>query len=153
VNRVHPLDRGPDYVASETAGVIDTEPPRIGPASYNILVPQVDADGNDVAGIRNVYVQVPIGTYTGWNLFRKELYEDGFCTLSGSFVAFVPSRADREAAGDPRPSLQERYPTKEVYVEAVRKAAASLVAQRFLLDEDARRLVEEAEREGVRAGP
>jgi hypothetical protein len=55
-------------------------------------VPQVDADGNDLGGIRNVFVQVPIGTYTGWNLFNHSFFEDGFCTLQGSFIPFAPPK-------------------------------------------------------------
>jgi len=153
VNPLHPLDFGPGYRAAESSGVISIEPPKVGSASYNLLVPQVDADGIDLAGIRDVYLQVPIGTYTGWNLFRKDRFEDGFCIFSGSFLPFAASKAEREAAHDPRPSLEERYPTKEAYVEAVQAATARLVSQRFLLEEDALRLNAEAEKDGVRVGP
>ena len=66
---------------------------------------------------------VPIGTYTGWNLFRDDWFANGFCPLSGSFIPFAATKAERERTGDPRPSLEERYPTKKVYVAAVRKAA------------------------------
>jgi hypothetical protein len=153
VNPLHPLDFGPGYKAGESSGVISVEPPGIASASYNILVPQVDADGIDLAGIRDVYLQAPIGTYTGWNLFRKDRLEDGFCTFSGSFLPFAATKAEREAVGDLRPSIEERYPTKEAYVEAVKAATAALVSERFLLDEDAQRLNAEAEKNGVRAGP
>jgi len=153
VNPLHPLDFGPGYRAAESSGVISIEPPKVGSASYNLLVPQVDADGIDLAGIRDVYLQVPIGTYTGWNLFRKDRFEDGFCIFSGSFLPFAASKAEREAEHDPRPSLEERYPTKEAYVEAVQAATARLVSQRFLLEEDALRLNAEAEKDGVRVGP
>ncbi len=114
---------------------------------------QVDADGNDLDGIRNVFVQVPIGTYTGWNLFNRSFYEDGFCTLQGSFIPFARTKAERITTGDPRLSIEERYPSKEMYVAAVRKAADGLVAKRYLLAEDATRLVAEAERDGIRAAP
>ena len=153
VDRLHPLDYGTGYAAGETGGVISVEPPRIGSASYNILVPQVDADGIDIGGIRDVYLRAPIGTYTGWNLFAEGRFEDGFCIFSGSFVPFAATRTEREAAGDPRPSLEERYPTRQAYVQAVKSATADLVARRFLLDEDARRLDAEAERDGVRTWP
>ena len=56
-------------------------------------MPQVDADGDDLDGIRNVFVQVPIGTYTGWNLFNHSFFEDGFCTLQGSFIPFARTKA------------------------------------------------------------
>jgi Alpha/beta hydrolase domain len=117
------------------------------------LVAQVDADGNDLGGIRNVFLQVPIGTYTGWNLFNRSFYEDGFCTLQGSFIPFARTRQKRLDAGDPRLSIEERYPSKETYVAAIKKAADGLVADRYLLPEDASRLVSQAEREGVRLAP
>jgi Alpha/beta hydrolase domain len=73
--------------------------------------------------------------------------------LSRSFIPFAATKAERERTGDPRPSLEERYPTKEAYVAAVRKAAESLVAERLLLPEDAARLTAEADTKGVRIGP
>jgi hypothetical protein len=132
---------------------VSLEPPRVGDRAYRLLVPSVDADGNDVPGIRSLHLQVPIGTYTGWNLGRPGRFEDGFCSLQGGFVPFARTRAERLAADDPRPSLEERYPTAEAYVTAVRQAADALVAQRFLLPDDAKALIAEAERGGIRTGP
>ena len=94
-----------------------------------------------------------IGTYTGWNTFDDSLFRDGFCTLQGSFIPFAQTRQERALAGDPRPSIEERYPSREVYVDAVRKAVADLVSKRHLLPEDGRRLIAEAERDGVRKAP
>jgi hypothetical protein len=152
-NPLHVLDFGPQYRAQDSTGIITIEPPRIGVRPYRLLVPQVDADGNDVAGIRSVHLQVPIGTYTGWNLFRTGRFEDGFCSLQGSFIPFAPTRAERSSTGDSRPALDERYPTRGAYVEAVRRAASDLVKQRFLLANDAAALVAEAEKDGVRTAP
>jgi hypothetical protein len=152
-NPLHVLDFGPDYRPADTAGVITQEPPKAGTATYGVLVPQVDADGNDLGGIRSIVQRVPVGTYTGWNLGRADRFEDGFCSLQGSFVPFGRTRAERLEAGDPRPSIEERYPSKEVYVAAIRRAADDLVAQRMMLMTDAERLVAEAERSGVRAAP
>jgi hypothetical protein len=152
-NPLHVVDRGAGYRAGEISGVTSIEPPRIGTARYGALVPQVDLDGNDIGGVRAVYVQVPIGTYTGWNLVRDDWFANGFCPLSGSFIPFAATKAERERTGDPRPSLEERYPTKQVYVAAVRKAAESLVAERLLLPEDAARLIAEVDTKGVRTGP
>ena len=134
---LHVLDYGPLYHAVDSSGIITREPPLARSPSYGILEMQVDADGNDVAGIELVFSQVPIGTYTGWNLFRKDHFENGLCNLQGSFIPFAPTRAERLAIGDPRPSIEERYPTKESHVAAIRKAANGLVAKRYLLREDA----------------
>jgi hypothetical protein len=150
---LHVQDYGKDYNAADASGILSGDPPKLSTARYGTLVAQVDADGNDLGGIRNVFAAVPIGTYTGWNYFNKEFFEDGFCTLSGSFIPFAPTKQERLAAADPRLSIEERYPTKEAYVATLKKAANDLVAQRFLLPDDAIRLVAEAERDGVRSAP
>jgi hypothetical protein len=106
-----------------------------------------------VGGIRNVFVAVPIGTYTGWNLFNKNFFEDGFCTLNGSFIPFASTKQERLGSGDPRLSIEERYPTKDAYVAAFKKATDNLAAQRFLLPDDAIRLITQAERDGIRSAP
>jgi Alpha/beta hydrolase domain len=150
---LHVLDYGPGYRAGDSSGVITVEPPHVGSASYGVLVPQVDADGIDLAGIRSVFVQVPIGTYTGWNLGRKDRFENGLCNLQGSFIPFATTKAEREATGDVRPSLEERYPSKQAYVTAIRTAADQLAGARLLLPEDATRLVADAEQSGLRTAP
>jgi hypothetical protein len=152
-NPLHVYDRGPQYRAGETSGVETMVPPKVGSASYGVLAPQVDADGNDIAGIRSLFEQAPIGTYTGWNNYRADWFDGAPCTLVGSFIPFAATRAEREAAGDKRPSLEERYPDKAAYVTAVRTAADRLVAARFLLPDDANRLITEAEQKGIRAAP
>jgi hypothetical protein len=152
-NPLHVLDFGPQYNAGDTSGLIAIEPARQGEAPYGVLVHQVNADGNDLGGVRGLHLQVPIGTYTGWNLGRREHFEDGFCSLTGSFIPFAATKQERLAAGDPRLSIEERYPNTETYVAAVRGAAAQLVAARLLLSRDASRLVGEAEREGLRLAP
>jgi Alpha/beta hydrolase domain len=150
---LHVLDFGPLYRAEDSSGVLTREPPHVGSGSYGILEMQVDADGNDLAGIRSVFLQTPIGTYTGWNLGRKDRFENGMCNLQGSFIPFAATRAERIATGDPRLSLEERYPTKEAYLAAFKRAADDLVAKRFLLPDDAALLVRRAESEGIRSGP
>lgn len=150
---LHKLDFGPGWRGGESSGVITVEPPRAGAASYGVLVPQVDADGIDLGGVRSVYLAAPIGTYTGWNTFRPGLFQGGFCNFNGSFIPFAATKSEREAAGDPRPSLEERYPTRDAYAAQVRRGAEALARQRMMLPEDVRRVVAEAEREGVRAGP
>lgn len=150
---LHVLDFGPLYRPGDTSGIITQEPPLVGTASYGVLVPQVDADGNDIGGIRSAFLQVPVGTYTGWNLGRKDRFENGFCNLQGTFIPFARTKAERDAIGDPRPSIEERYPTKDGYLAAFRAAADRLVAQRLLLPEDAALLVQRAEQSGIRSAP
>jgi hypothetical protein len=150
---LHVQDYGEDYRPEDASGAISVNPPKVSTARYGNLVPQVDADGNDLDGIRNVFVQVPIGTYTGWNLFNHSFFEDGFCTLQGSFIPFATTKAERLAAGDERLSIEERYPTRETYVAAVKKAAEGLIAKRYLLPEDAALLISQAERDGIRSAP
>jgi Alpha/beta hydrolase domain len=150
---LHVLDFGPLYNAEDSTGVISREPPEVGSGSYGVLEPQVDADGNDIGGIRSVFLQAPIGTYTGWNLGRKDRFENGMCNLQGSFIPFAATKAERLAAGDSRLSIEERYPSREAYLAAFKRAAADLVAKRYLLSDDAALLVGRAESEGIRSAP
>lgn len=100
---------------------------------------KTDADGNTVAGVRNAELMVPLGTYTGWNPSNTGI---GLCPATGSFVPFHPTKAAREAAGDPRPSIRERYPTAQDYVSKIRAATDSLVEQRLMLPADAKAVVD-----------
>jgi hypothetical protein len=116
------------------------DPPEASPpAPYTTFVSAVDGDGNEVAGIRLPQIAVPLGTFTGWNVYKAQ--PDELADRDGSFVAFARTKAEREAAGDPRSSPQERYGTKAHYVDQLRQAAAALVAERLLLQDDADRLV------------
>jgi len=121
-----------------------TIPPKQGDA-YTVLVGQVDADGNMTHGVRHPDLAVPVGTFTGWNLRREGFGEGGQCAGTGSFIPFAETRAERQASGDPRLSLEERYPTREAYVSAVRRAADELVRERLLLPADADEIVREAD--------
>jgi hypothetical protein len=135
VNYKFYLDRGPRFDVEDIAGIM-AEPPVVG-AAYNVLVPQVDADGNPIDGLRNTNVQVPLGTYAGWNIRKAGFSEGDSCDLTGAFIPFFKTEAERRAAGDPRLSLEERYPTHEDYVGKVTAAANDLVSKRLLLREDA----------------
>ena len=143
-NELAMMDYGSHFHPFDESGQI-TEPPiaRHG-REYTVLVPKVDDDGNELGGVRSVTLQAPLGTYTGWNLRRAGYAEDELCGMSGSFIPFHVSHADRIAAGDPRRSLQERYGQHAGYVTAVRAAAEQLVAERLLLPEDAAELIEQA---------
>jgi Alpha/beta hydrolase domain len=123
-------DFGPDV----DKGFVSVLPPRLIGTPYPVFVPKADADGNDIAGVRLPEVAVPVATYTGWALRADGL--DG-CDAAGQKIAFARTKAERLAAGDPRPSLEERYADHGAYVSAVTRAAQALKAERFLLDEDA----------------
>ena len=110
---------------------------------YATRVSAVDADGNEIAGIRLPPIAVPLGTYTGWNVYRAQPCE--LCDRDGSLIRFARTRREREAIGDPRPSLEERYGTREAYAEKVKAAAAALVTDRLLLPSDAAAFVKTAE--------
>jgi hypothetical protein len=112
-------------------------------STYSSFVSAVDGDGNEAAGIRLPPIAVPIATYTGWNVYKKEPSE--LCDRDGSFIAFSKTKAEREAAGDPRPSIEERYPSRADYVAKVKAAADALVAERLLLPADAAAYVQAAE--------
>jgi len=112
------------------------DPPEGGDgAVYETHVSQVDEDGNEVAGIRLPQIEVPLGTHSGWNVYRAQPLE--LADRDGSFIAFARTRAEREAADDPRLSLEERYGSRDAYAAQIEAAAAELVAERLLLRSDA----------------
>jgi hypothetical protein len=104
----------------------------------------VDPDGNELGGVPVVLRDAPLGTYLGWNVVAEGFHKGKICNYAGGMIPFAATRANRLANGDPRLSLEERYKTHEGYVEAVRTAAARAVAERFLLQDDADKLVEQA---------
>jgi hypothetical protein len=103
---------------------------------YTVLVSRTDADGNDIAGIRVPEVVVPLATYTSWNVRKVDHTPGEACISSGSTFPFARTLAERQASGDPRPSLEERYSSKADYVSKVQAAAQALADQRLLLQED-----------------
>jgi hypothetical protein len=129
-------ERGRQYDADDVSGIIAIEPP-IAIAQYPSLAPQVDADGNDIDGLRSHILQAPLGTYTGWNVRRAGFSQGDSCDLTGGYVPFAVTKAQRMASGDPRLSLQERYGSRANYVKAVTAAVNSLVSQRLMLASDA----------------
>jgi Alpha/beta hydrolase domain len=135
-------DFGPAFVANDMRGEIVT-PPRVRRA-LQPLVPQIDRDGNELAGIESPLVANPLGTYLGWNVTQSGFARGQQCGFSGGFIPFAATRRERIAAGDQRPSLEERYGSQAAYVERVRRSARQLASQRLLLPEDADRIVAEA---------
>ena len=133
-----------DYGPSFSGGLFSLIPPKFLRSPYPALVPKTDQDGNDLAGIRMVDVAVPTATYTGWALRAGPAAGDG-CDAAGQKIDFARTRAERIAKGDPRLSIEERYPTHDVYVKNVTAAAQQLLQQRFLLEEDVHRYMDRAE--------
>jgi hypothetical protein len=111
--------------------------------SFGTLVSAVDADGNEVAGIRLPDIAVPLATYAGWNVYKEAPSE--LCDRDGSFLPFAKTKTERDASGDPRLSLEERYGSRSAYVANVKAAADALVAERLLLPVDAAAYVRTAE--------
>jgi hypothetical protein len=117
-----------------------------GPVSVlPFLVPQVDADGNDAAGIRLPEQAVPLGTYTDW-AFRSERIgaPDTLIAMIGSYIPFANTKSERVRTGDPRLSTEERYSSRADYQRKVEEAADQLVQQRFLLAEHVKAIVQKA---------
>jgi hypothetical protein len=120
---------------------------------YPALVPAVDADGNTRAGVRMPELQVPLATYTGWNLRRQGFGLDSFCIATGSWLPFAATREQRQASGDPRPSLQERYGTRAKYLQQLDGAIQKMVSERLLLPEDAPRIISRASEAAAQMAP
>ena len=139
VSRPVRLDFGPRV----DQGVVEL-PPKIG-APYVTVVSAVDADGNDTAGIRPPELRVPVATFTGWNPRHPEQGAPGdLMAMMGSTLPFARTAAERQASGDPRPSLAERYGDRDGYLARVRSDAQAMVAARHLLAEDVDAVVERA---------
>ena len=151
LNPLLDYDFGPDFRANDLSGRISKQPPVIRQVLPS-LVPKVDADGNEVGGVPSVLHQAPLGTYLGWNVARSGYFRGHNAGFVGGFIPFARTRAEQTEAGDPRPSLDERYRDHDGYVAVVKAAAERLVKQRFLLPDDAARLVREAEASDVLRG-
>jgi hypothetical protein len=132
-----------DFGPQAGDGVLTILPPRRLGAPYPALVPKTDADGNSLAGIRLPDIAAPVATYTGWNLRRNP--PDEGCDASGMVIPFARTKAQRMANGDPRLSLEERYPDHDAYVRAVSESAHDLERRRMLLEEDVERYIKAAE--------
>src|SRR5471030_513594 len=131
-------DYGPQFRAE---GVITQEPPKLG-APFPLLFPQVDRDGNEVAGVRMPEIQAPLATYTGWNLRAPDIgAPDELFSMQGSWIPFPRTQADRMKTGDPRLSMDERYGSREEYLAKFEAAAKSLAARGYLLADDVSKLV------------
>ena len=148
---------GPDFYST---GVMAINPPAIKPPVfsnkengpiYPSYVPKTDADGNDVAGVRLPDVTVPLATYTGWALRSGPQANDG-CEAAGQYIPFPKTKADRMNSGDPRLSVEERYPSLSAYSSAVEKAIDDMIAKRLMLPGDKAPNLNRLVRAGIATG-
>ena len=145
-NRLYVMDHGPMF----DKGIMEGDPPAEDRSrEYAVLISQVDADGNEVAGIRTPHVEAPVATYTGWNYRPDGSAGEAQAGTLGSYLPFAADQGERSRTGDPRRSIRERYPTRASYVRAIAAACERLVRDRLLLEEDADRYVELAMRDRV----
>ena len=119
-------------------------PPKVG-KTFTVLVPATDDDGLDKGSIRLPEVSVPLGTYTGWNLLNAATgAPERLARDDGSFLPFEPDEDERVSAGDPRPSIKARYPTREAYTKAYAAAALTLAEKEMILGSDIDGMIERA---------
>ncbi len=136
-----------DFGSQWKSGIVSNEPPKVG-KPFSVLLPQTDADGNDLGGVRLPELQVPLATYTGWNLRDSSIGAPGLrLSFLGSFLPFARNASEREKSGDPRPSVAERYVSREEYMGKFAEAAMNLIKERFLLREDLTAVLERGQRE------
>ncbi len=132
------FDYGPEF---STRGILSIQPPRV-LGRYEVRVPRSGPDGNDLGTLLPPEVAVPLATYTGWNLRRRDAGAEGMlASLSGSFIPFPRTPAERKATGDPRESIEERYGSFTEYRQRFALACEELIRRRYLLREDADRLL------------
>lgn len=144
--RVHQalrLDFGPQWKKR----IITKQPPGVG-KPFPVFVPQVDEDGNDLGGVRLPELEVPLATYTGWNLRDpKSGMPKERVSFLGSFFPLPKTKSEADAAHDPRMPIAERYGSRDDYLAKFSEAAKKLAADRFILPEDVDALVKRGSEE------
>jgi hypothetical protein len=142
-NAAYRLDFGPNAAQ----GILSIQPPNVG-RSFPVLVPQVDGDGNDLAGIHLPAIAVPLATYTSWNLRDPSIgAPDQRVSFEGSYLPFPKTKTERQKAGDPRKSIAERYTDQQDYMAHYTKVMDDLIKQRWILPEDRAALRDRGEQE------
>jgi hypothetical protein len=151
INPLLDYDWGPQFDPNDASGIPTNAPPKIR-QTLRMLVPKVNADGNEIGGIPVILLEAPLGTYLGWNITAggaRPFHEGQLCNYAGGMVPFARTRTEREANNDPRPSLEERYGSHAGFVDAVRKGTEKVKASGFLLEQDAAALIKAAEASNV----
>ncbi len=146
-NAAYALDFGPHW----RDGILSIQPPKVGEA-FPVLVPQVDADGNERDGVRLPEISVPLATYASWNLRDASIgAPDQRVSFEASFLPFPKTAVERQKSGDPRSSIEERYAGREDYLSRYSKAVDDLVRQRWILPEDRQALLKRGDEEWAQA--
>ena len=151
INFAELFDFGPDIDYRNQTGIVTIQPPIIDRVLPSYAV-KVDSDGNEFAGVRSTLLQAPLATYTGWNTFAAGVFKGQQCGLTASSFPFQETKAQRIAAADPRPSIEERYGTHQGYVCVVTNAANQAVKRRFLRSTAATTLIAQAQAGNVLTG-
>ena len=141
---VFDYDWGPQFNRADGSGVPTNLPPAI-TRVIPMKVPRVDADGNELGGVPTVLRDAPLGTYLGWNITATGFHKGQVCNYVGGYIPFATTLAERQATGDPRRSLVERYGDHAGYVAAVTQAANNAFSQGYLLAEDRDLLIKQAQ--------
>jgi hypothetical protein len=142
-NEASRLDFGPSW----RDGILSIQPPKIG-APFPVLVPQVDADGNERDGVRLPEITVPLATYAAWNLRDPSIgAPEQRVSFEASYLPFPKTAAERQKTSDPRKSIAERYAGREDYLSRYGRAVDELVKQRWILEEDRAALLHRGEQE------
>ena len=146
-NQAWHIDFGPHW----REGILSLQHPKVG-APFPVLVPQVDADGNERDGVRLPEITVPLATYTSWNLRDPSIgAPDQRVSFEASYLPFPKTAADRQKTADPRKSIAERYSEREAYITRYKKAVEDLVKERWILPEDQDALIRRGDQEWAEA--
>jgi hypothetical protein len=146
-NAANRLDFGPNW----QRGILSIQPPKVG-AVFPVLVPQVDADGNERDGVRLPEITVPLATYTGWNLRDPAIgAPDQRVAFEGSYIPFSKTAEAAKRSGDPRKSIAERYASSEDYLSRYQSAVDALIAEHWILKEDRSALLDRGRQEWAEA--
>jgi len=153
VNTPHEANQGErlDFGPGWQHGILTIQPPKVGSA-FPVLVPQVDSDGNETDGVRLPEITVPLATVTGWNLRDPSIGAPAErVSFEGSWIPFAQTADERKKAGDPRPSIAERYASEEDFLRRYSQALDKLVSARWILPEDRAALLDRAKQEWIQA--
>jgi hypothetical protein len=153
VNQAHEANEGSrlDFGPNWRDGVLTIQPPKVA-EPFPVLVPQVDADGNERDGVRLPEVTLPLGTYASWNLRDPSIgAPDQRVAFEASYISFPKTAAERQKTADPRKSIAERYAGREDFMTRYKKAVDDLVKQRWILSEDREALIHRGEQEWAEA--